>query len=302
VVHETIAQVTQQRTVVRDRQSFDFRGGATVVFDVDGNVKYAIRKDVGADDRLRRQLEYARAVASTAGDDHSAAGFFGMGARGLVVRPYLLRRLHDHVVGVNMAGLDEMLRHGSPEPASPKPIGPAPSQPAPLPHSAFVDLFTPGRQQEVAPLPHRPKIFVSYSHQDTKWLERLEVAIKPLMRDATLALWSDKDSQAGQQWQQGIERALAESTKAILLVSDHFVASDFIVQNELPPLLNGAEQGGILLLCIALSDALYDRLGIGKYQWLNDPKRPLSRLRQPDWRRDLVEIGRQIEQLILKQR
>jgi hypothetical protein len=67
-------------------------------------------------------------------------------------------------------------------------------------------------------------------------------------------------------------------------------------------LLRGAENGGILLLCIAISDALYDRLGIREYQWLNDPKRPLSQLRAPDWRKDLVTIARKIDEQVVRPR
>ena len=213
----------------------------------------------------------------------------------------MLRRLHDRIGRDRDREAERLAQDAPPEPAPPRLPSARPSQPAPV-QSGFTEVFAPGRQQEAAPLPQLPKIFVSYSHKDDKWRERFEVAIKPLTRDGALGLWSDKELEAGQKWHEEIQSALAESAMAILLVSDNFVASDFIVQKELPPLVDGAERGRIRLLCIAISDALYGSLGIGEYQWLNDPKRPLSRLRQPDWRREFVEIGRKIEQLILNPR
>ena len=34
-------------------------------------------------------------------------------------------------------------------------------------------------------------IFVSYSHRDRKWLERLQVHLKPLVRAGNIDLWDD---------------------------------------------------------------------------------------------------------------
>ncbi len=49
---------------------------------------------------------------------------------------------------------------------------------------------------------------------------------------------------AGDKWKEKIERALEKSAIAILLISADFLASDFIVDNELPPLLKSAEGKG----------------------------------------------------------
>jgi hypothetical protein len=43
----------------------------------------------------------------------------------------------------------------------------------------------------------RTKVFISYSHQDKPWLERLRVHLKPLERDLDIDIWDDsKDSGA----------------------------------------------------------------------------------------------------------
>ena len=50
-----------------------------------------------------------------------------------------------------------------------------------------------------------PKLFVSYSHQDKKWLERLQVHFKALERDGTIDVWDDTDIKMGDDWDEEIE-------------------------------------------------------------------------------------------------
>ncbi len=46
----------------------------------------------------------------------------------------------------------------------------------------------------------RPKIFISYSHEDKEWLERLLVHLKPLERGGTIDLWDDTRIKTGDRW------------------------------------------------------------------------------------------------------
>ncbi len=82
-----------------------------------------------------------------------------------------------------------------------------------------------------------PKGFVCYSHVDQAWLKRLQVHLKPLVRDGSLFLWSDTQIKSGQNWKAEIERQLNECDYAILIVSADFRASEFIAKIELPKLL-----------------------------------------------------------------
>jgi len=41
------------------------------------------------------------------------------------------------------------------------------------------------------------KVFISYSHNDKKWLDRLLIHLKPLSRDYDIDVWSDKKIRTG---------------------------------------------------------------------------------------------------------
>lgn len=90
----------------------------------------------------------------------------------------------------------------------------------------------------------QPNVFVSYSHHDTTYLERLLVHLRPLEKQGHLDLWVDTRLRAGDRWKKEIDKALHRATVAVLLVSADFLASDFITDNELPPLLRSAEERG----------------------------------------------------------
>jgi pimeloyl-ACP methyl ester carboxylesterase len=125
---------------------------------------------------------------------------------------------------------------------------------------------------------HKNRIFVSYSHRDREWLERLQAMMNPFLRKGELELWDDTRLKAGQKWLDEIRSALASCRVAVLLVSRDFLASDFIYREELPVILNAAKSGEIRLLWVYLSPALYEETPIKDYQAAYDPTRPLASL------------------------
>ena len=84
----------------------------------------------------------------------------------------------------------------------------------------------------------------------------------------------------------------------MLLVSDNFLASDFIKNNELPTILNAAEGEGVKICWIKVSACLADQTPIGKFQAAHDPKRPLDQLSRPDRKKVLEQIAEEIRDLV----
>jgi hypothetical protein len=149
------------------------------------------------------------------------------------------------------------------------------------------------------PAPDRSLVFVSYSHADLRWLERLRVHLKPLERHGTITLWDDTRIKPGTPWRQEIRKALQQARVAVLLVTADFLASDFIATNELPPLLKAAEKRGALILPLIVKHSRFEQTeGLARFQAVNSPSRPLSTLRPA--RRDelFVQLSGTIEEAL----
>ncbi len=143
---------------------------------------------------------------------------------------------------------------------------------------------------KVASLAQR-KVFISYSHQDAKWLKRLQVHLKPLEQEGIIDLWDDTKIAAGTLWQDKIQEALETARVALVLVSADFLASDFIVEHELPKLLSRAVSGGTTIIPIILSPCLFNKSGLAIFQAANPPNKSLSDLDHTRQERVLMHVA-----------
>jgi hypothetical protein len=144
----------------------------------------------------------------------------------------------------------------------------------------------------------REQVFISYSHKDKEWLEKLTTMLKPLVRNQTINVWDDTKIKAGSQWKDEINKALAAAKIAVLIVSPNFLASDFIAEHELPPLLQVAEQDGLTIIWVYISSCLYKETEIGNYQAAHNISRPLKGLSEAELDDVLVDICQKIKALI----
>jgi sulfatase modifying factor 1 len=141
----------------------------------------------------------------------------------------------------------------------------------------------------------RDQIFISYSHNDRHWLEDLQTMLKPLVHKQSISVWDDTKTKAGAKWKEEIEDALALAKVAVLLVSRHFLASDFIAEHELPPILDAAKKQGLVILWIYVSSCLYDETEIKDYQAAHDISKPLDSLTPSKQRSVLADVCRKIK-------
>jgi hypothetical protein len=133
----------------------------------------------------------------------------------------------------------------------------------------------------VVSISRRDKVFVSYSHKDEKWFGELKTMLDPAIRNGVVDLWDDTRILPGDAWKTKIAEALAAAKVGVLLVSSNFLASDFIANNELPPLLEAAQCGGARIFWVLLSACQYDKSAIANYQAAYDLEKPLRELRPP---------------------
>jgi hypothetical protein len=146
----------------------------------------------------------------------------------------------------------------------------------------------------------RNQVFISYSHTDSKWLKELQIHLKPYVRNARIAVWDDSMIRAGTLWKESITQALASAKVAVLLVSPTFLASTFIVEEELPPLLEAAKNEGVAILWVPVRPSSFEVTPIAAYQAVHAPEKPLASLSPTARDKALVKICAMIQQEYLR--
>lgn len=119
--------------------------------------------------------------------------------------------------------------------------------------------------------------------------------LKPLIRKKSIVVWDDTTIQSGDRWRERIEQALAAAKVAVLLVSPNFLASDFIAEHELPPILEASKKEGLVILWIYITSCLYEETEIKDYQAAHDISKPLKGLGLAELDSVLAEICRKVK-------
>ena len=141
----------------------------------------------------------------------------------------------------------------------------------------------------------RPTVFISYSHKDEGWKDRLETALKALgIRDG-LEIWSDRRIGAGEGWEKEIFAAMDRAAVAVLLISTEFLASGYIQEVEVPHLLNRQAEGTLRILPLFVRPSPWE-----EFDWLaalqGRPKdaKPLSGWSDHDADQILADFAREV--------
>jgi hypothetical protein len=132
-------------------------------------------------------------------------------------------------------------------------------------------------------------IFVSYSHNDKRWKERFETISKPLSRSEKIEFWSDENLKAAE-WDPQIEQTMKRAEAAVLLVSDNFLAADYIIQKELPYLLQARRERNLMIFWAYLEPCdLKWHSEITKFSARKtDGLKPMSKMTDWEWKETMV--------------
>lgn len=134
-------------------------------------------------------------------------------------------------------------------------------------------------EQHVARSKPLGEVFLSYAHKDDKWRDELLTMLAPPLRGKTLTLWHDGKLKPSQDWRREIEAALSRAKVGVLLVSKHFLASEFINNHELSFLIEAAAKARVKLSWLLVSDCLWDAEQFAKLQALHDVAKPVAAYR-----------------------
>jgi TIR domain len=146
-------------------------------------------------------------------------------------------------------------------------------------------------------------VFVSYSHRDKQWLDRLQVHLRPLARGGDLELWDDTRLDPGDQWRTAIRGAIEQAAASVLLISADFLASDFVATEELPALLRRAERAGTRIIPIIVGPCrLASHPDLAAFQAVNSPSMALSKLAYADAEDVFVRVAEQVDAVLTARR
>jgi len=151
--------------------------------------------------------------------------------------------------------------------------------------------------------PAAASVFISYSHKDGEFLRRLMVHLRPLEQEGLIDLWVDLRLEAGDRWKIEIEEALSRARVAIMLITADFLASDFIVNNELPPLLKKARSQDTHIIPVILKPCRFTRdKNLSGFHAINDPAAPLVTLPEGEQEKIYDKISEAVERSMSNKR
>ncbi len=95
---------------------------------------------------------------------------------------------------------------------------------------------------------NKPSVFISYSHKDEIWKDRLVTHLGVLQEQGLLGIWEDRQIEGGGDWLPEIEKAIESAHVAILMISANFLTSKFILGKEVPDLLKRKEKDNLRII------------------------------------------------------
>ena len=145
----------------------------------------------------------------------------------------------------------------------------------------------------------KPSIFISYSHKDEKWKDRLVTQLAVLEMEGKFDIWTDREIGAGEEWYQKIEDAMQNASVAILLVSANSLTSDFILNKEMVRLLERRDKKGLRIIPVIVGDCAWQSVKwLARMQVRPRNGRPLRDMGAAQRDRELKEIVLEVAQII----
>ena len=100
------------------------------------------------------------------------------------------------------------------------------------------------------------EMFVSYSHSDYAWLERLRAVLKFNHADDHAHAWNDQQMKIGDKWDKEIKSKLETMEIFVCLVTFDFLTSDYVREVEIPRAEDRHKNGEIEIVPIVIYEEI----------------------------------------------
>ncbi len=141
----------------------------------------------------------------------------------------------------------------------------------------------------------KPTVFISYSHLDEIWKDRLRPHLKVLEQVGRISIWDDRQIDPGGEWYDKIEVVMDEAAVTVCLISADYLASDFCVKEEIPHLLERRTSGGMLLIPILVRPCPWKVVDwLKALQMIPRDGKSVSKDYKENWDEVFAEVAEQI--------
>jgi TIR domain-containing protein len=142
-------------------------------------------------------------------------------------------------------------------------------------------------------------VFISYSHKDEVWKNRLVKHLNVLEQQDLLRPWDDRNIKAGDEWFHEIQSAMAEARVAVLLISPDSLTSQFILHTEVPRLLERRSGDDLAVFPVICEDCLWQEVSwLAKLQVRPKDGKPLESFQGSKRNAELVKIAKEILSIV----
>lgn len=113
-----------------------------------------------------------------------------------------------------------------------------------------------------------PKInlFISYSHKDTDYKNKLLTHLSPISRNKNFDAWHDGQIDAGDDWENKIIGALKEADIILFLISANFIQSEYCYVKEMDIALSRHKKGEAIVIPVLMKNCLWQETPFASIQ------------------------------------
>jgi len=120
------------------------------------------------------------------------------------------------------------------------------------------------------------KLFYCYAHEDKALRDELQVNLAGLRRQYQLTNWYDREILPGEKWEETIDKHLSTADVILLLISPHFVDSDYCYGKEMQRALARHHAGNCCVIPILLRPTYWEETPFSTIQMLPTDTRPIT--------------------------
>ncbi len=140
-------------------------------------------------------------------------------------------------------------------------------------------------------------IFISYSSKDTELVEQFVSHLVTLEQNGKIKLYYDKRITAGANWGEALDDFLYKADIILFMLSIDSLSSDFVYK-EIIHALEKKKEKATRIIPVLLNNCLWQYSPLAKFQFLNNPQKPLNKFSLPERYKELAKMALTLSDIV----